>query len=464
MQAEAFDFVVIGCGPAGEKAAAQAAYFGRRVAVIERETMLGGAMVGSVVTTKTFREAAMYVTGYHRREVYGVAPELEAPDAVARVHGRAVEVAAVMHDAVAENLVRHGIELVTGSATLLGGGLVGVTGRDGAVRRLEAPAILVATGSRPYHPPGIDFGDPDIFDADAARELDAPAASVAVLGGGVVGCEYASMLRALGADVTLVHTGSTLLPFLDHDASAHLGACFVANGIDVVSGAGRPTVGRGGGGLVVALPGGGGELRPAKVVVALGRSGNTEGLGLEEAGVATDERGRIVVDERFETSVPGVFAAGDVIGPPALASVGMEQGRVAACHACAIPFKESVDPVAPYGVFTIPEAAMVGLTERDARARYHDVEIGATPFARNARSVIAGSTDGLVKLVFRRGDLRLLGVHIVGDAACELIHYGQAVLHFGGGIDHFISSTFNVPTASEAYKYAAYDGLGRVAG
>lgn len=456
--AEPYDFVVVGCG---EKAAAQAAYFGRRVAVVERASTLGGAMVGSVVATKTFREAAVYMTGYRRRDVYGVAPAVDSAEAIARVHGRATDVVALMHDAVAANLDRHDIDLVVGTATLLGGGVVAVTGAHG-VRRLRAPAILVATGSRPYHPPGIDFDDPDVLDADAAREDVAPAAHIVVLGGGVVGCEYASMLRALGADVALLHTGSTLLPFLDHDVSSQLATSFAADGIDVVFDAGPPAVGRGDNGeLVVALRDGR-AFRPTKVVVALGRAGNTQGLGLAEAGVKTDERGRIAVDERFETTAPGVFAAGDVVGPPALASVGMEQGRVAACHACGIAFKENLDPVAPYGVYTIPEAAMVGMTEHDARARFDDVEIGCTPFSRNARSVIAGTTDGLLKLVFRTSDLRLLGVHIVGDAACELVHYGQAVLHFGGGIDHFISATFNVPTASEAYKYAAYDGLGRM--
>jgi NAD(P) transhydrogenase len=205
-------------------------------------------------------------------------------------------------------------------------------------------------------------------------------------------------------------------------------------------------------------------LRPAKVLMATGRAGNTDGLGLEAAGVTTNGRNQVVVDATMRTSVPGVYAAGDVVGPPVLASVSMEQGRVAACYAFGIPFKETVDPLAPYGVYSIPEVAMVGLTEEAAAERGVDYEVGRGWFAANTRATIAGATDGLVKLVFARADRRLLGVHILGDQAAELIHLGQAALHFGATIDYFIHTTFNVPTQSEAYKYAAYDGLQRLQG
>jgi NAD(P) transhydrogenase len=198
------------------------------------------------------------------------------------------------------------------------------------------------------------------------------------------------------------------------------------------------------------------------VLFASGRVGNTDGLGLETAGVQVDTRNRIVVDETFRTTAESIYAAGDVIGPPALASVSMEQGRVAACHAIGVPFKEIVDPMPPFGVYSVPEAAMVGLTEEDATAEGIDYEVGRGWFADNTRATIAGATDGLVKLVFRREDRTLLGVHVLGDNAAELVHQGQAVLHYGGTIDYFIDSTFNMPTESEAYKYAAYDGLQRL--
>ncbi len=204
-------------------------------------------------------------------------------------------------------------------------------------------------------------------------------------------------------------------------------------------------------------------IRPEKIVFAAGRIGNTEALGLAEGGVEVDDRGRIIVDDRYQTTAPGIIAAGDVIGPPALASVGMEQGRVAACYAMDIPFKQTVDPVTPFGVYSIPECAMVGETEEQARERGLDYEIGIAWFKDNSRAAIAGAVEGMVKLLARRDDRRLLGVHIVGEGATELIHLGQAVLHFGGTIDHFIHSTFDVPTVSDSYKYAAYDFLQRLA-
>jgi NAD(P) transhydrogenase len=198
------------------------------------------------------------------------------------------------------------------------------------------------------------------------------------------------------------------------------------------------------------------------IIYAAGRIGNTEDLGLDEVGVATDERGRILVDDRYETSVPGIYAAGDVIGPPALASVSMEQGRVAACFATGIPFKQTVDPLTPFGVYTIPECAMVGLTEEEAKGRGLDYQSGVSRFVDNSRAAIAGSTEGIVKLLVRRDDRQLLGVHIIGEGATELIHQGQAVMHFGGTVDYFIHATFDVPTVSDSYKYAAYDCLQRL--
>jgi NAD(P) transhydrogenase len=276
-----------------------------------------------------------------------------------------------------------------------------------------------------------------------------------------VGCEYASIFTALGIEVTLVASGRSLLPFLDAEISELLAQAFSGMGMRLVLGGGRVAVTRDEEGLRVTLASGE-HIRPDKVLFASGRSGNTEGLGLEEAGVQIDDHNRIVVDESFRTGADWVFAAGDVIGPPALASVSMEQGRVAACYALGIPFKETVDPSPPFGVYSVPEVAMVGLTEEGAAAQGIDHEVGRGWFAGNSRATIAGATDGLVKLVFQREDRKLLGVHVLGDLAAELIHQGQAVLNYGGTIDYFIHSTFNVPTESEAFKYAAYDGLQRL--
>jgi NAD(P) transhydrogenase len=460
---ERFDLLVVGAGPAGEKAAAQAAYFGKRVAVVDRSPDPGGTMVAGAVSTKAMREAALYLTGFTRHRVYGVSLELTSEVLVERLRAREADVTALMTETVRENLRRHDVELVSGSARLGSDRTLVVTpAGDGPIRVLSGDAVLLATGSRPYHPPDVPFDDPDVLDSDSAGELDRPLRELVVVGGGAVACEYASIFSALGARVSLVDRGARLLPFLDSQISEIMADAFGAQGMRILFETSVTRVARDAGGLVVET-GGGDLFRPEKVIFAAGRTGDTDGLGLKEAGVALDERGRILVDDRYETSVPGVFAAGDVIGPPALASVSMEQGRVAACYAMGIPFKQTVDPLTPYGVYTIPEAAMVGLTEEAAAERGIDHAVGVAWFKDNSRAAIAGSTDGVFKVVVNRHDRKVLGVHIIGEGATELIHQGQAVIHFGGTIDYFIHSTFDVPTVSDLYKYAAYDCLQRLA-
>ncbi|HEV8597603.1 MAG TPA: Si-specific NAD(P)(+) transhydrogenase [Candidatus Dormibacteraeota bacterium] len=454
--------VVIGSGPAGEKAAAQAAYFGKRVAVVERSAAPGGAAVSNAgIPTKTLRETALYITGFRRREVYGLRLTLDPEATVAQLRTRTAQVIETMTDAVRRNLERHAIQVVRGGARLGSDRTVYVTVDAGEERVLHGDVVLVATGSRPFHQPGVPFDDRDVHDSETVFEIDRHFSSVVVVGGGAVGCEYASIFTALGIEVTLVDSGSRLLSFLDAEISELLAQAFSGMGMRLVLGGGRAAVARDEKGLSVTLASGE-EIKPDMVLFASGRAGNTEGLGLEEAGVQIDDRNRIVVDDTFRTTAEWVYAAGDVIGPPALASVSMEQGRVAACYALGIPFKETVDPVPPFGIYSVPEAAMVGLTEEGAAAQGIDYEVGRGWFAGNSRATIAGATDGLVKLVFRREDRKLLGVHVLGDLAAELVHQGQAVLNYGGTIDYFIHSTFNVPTASEAYKYAAYDGLQRL--
>jgi NAD(P) transhydrogenase len=456
-----FDMVVVGSGPAGEKAAAQAAYFGRRVAVVDRLPDPGGTMVAGAVSTKTMREAALYLTGFTRHRIYGVSMDLRPEVLIDRLRSREADVTAMMTEAVRENLRRHDIAFVHGTARLVGEGAVLVEGADGP-HTLRADAIVLATGSRPFHPPGVPFDDPDVLDSDSARALDRPQRRLVVVGGGAVACEYASIFLALGADVTLVDRGSRLLPFLDAELSGILAHTFRAFGMRVLHETGVAAVYRSDGELTVETSAGE-SIAAEKVIFAAGRTGNTEELGLKEIGVATDERGRILVDEHFETSVPGIYAAGDVIGPPALASVSMEQGRVAACYAMSIPFKQTVDPLTPFGVYSIPECAMVGVTEEQAREQGLDYAVGLSWFKDNSRAAISGATEGVLKIVVGRDDRRLLGVHLIGEGATELIHQGQAVIHFGGTLDYFIHSTFDVPTVSDSYKYAAYDCLQRMA-
>jgi NAD(P) transhydrogenase len=403
----------------------------------------------------------VYLTGWSRRDVYGVGISL-APDLVMnRLRARATDVVAAMMATVAENLERHGVELVHGDARLGPDRTVIVRDREGSERALHARVILLATGSRPYHPPDFSFDDPDVHDSETVLSIERLPERVLVVGGGPVGSEYASILSALGVDVTLVDRGTRLLPLLDGELSETLAESLRRSGARLMLDAQVESVERDPDGLLARVDGE--TLRPQVVLHAVGRAGNVEGLGLAEAGVEVDDRGRVRVDQSFQTTAQGIYAAGDVIGPPGLAAVAMEQARVAVCRAFEIPFKDSLDPAVPAGIYTLPEAAMVGLTEEAARAAHEDVETGRAFFEANPRARIAGTTEGLVKLVFRASDQRLLGAHILGEEATELIHVAQAVLHAGATIHEFIDTTFNFPTRADAYKYAAYDGLGNLA-
>lgn len=459
-----YDMVVIGSGPAGEKAAAMAAYFGRRVAIVEREKRVGGTVVSrGGIPTKTLREAATYLSGYHRREFYGVGVDIDPKLMLELLRSRAAEVMDLVAHAVAENIDRHGIGLVHGTASLTPDGNVAVAGEDGSTQILRADKMLIATGSRPFRPPTVPFDDPGVDDSDSILALESIPSSLVVIGGGPVGVEYASISTALGVHVTLVDAGQRLIPFADEEISAALQAALEDDGARFVFDSPGTTIERAGDALEVQLPSGE-VLAPDKVLFAAGRTGNTEGLGLAEAGVATDDRNHIIVDEHFQSSVPGIYAAGDVAGPPALASVSAEQGRIAASHAFDLGVVEQLDQLPVYGVYSIPEVGMVGQTEAAAAANGIDYAVGRYQFERNPRSRIAGPGIGMIKLVVNKQDHSLLGVHIVGEEAAELVHIGQAAIHGGDKVERFIHTTFNVPTRSEGYKYAAYDALQDISG
>jgi NAD(P) transhydrogenase len=462
MMSEHYDFVVIGAGPAGEKAAAQAAYFGKTVAIVEKSPQPGGAAVTNAgIPTKTLRETALYVTGFRQRDVYGLGLELAPDAALSALRARTQDVVNTMVERVRENLVKHRVRLIRGRATLEGDRRVGVEAPTGERTALTAGAILLAPGSRPLRPGAIPFDDPDVHDSETILDVDRPFRSLVVMGAGPIGCEFASIFTALGVDVTVLDQQETPLRFLDSEISSVFKAIQTDLGVMFRLSSGRASVRRHDGRLVVTLPSGE-EIPTDKVLFAAGRVGNTADLGLEEVGVDVNERGHVIVDDSFQTTVPGIYAAGDVLGPPGLASVSMEQGRVAACRAFCLSFKETVDPLYPIGIYAIPEIGAVGLSEEAATAEGIDYETGRCWFRSNTRAIISGTSEGLLKLIFRRDDRRLLGVHVIGDIAAELIHEGQAVLHHGGTLDYFIHSTSNVPTHTEAYKYAAYDGLQRL--
>jgi NAD(P) transhydrogenase len=460
---ENFDLVVIGSGPAGEKGAAQAAYFGKRVALVERSSHLGGAGVNTgTVPSKTLRETALYFSGLRQRGLYGIDYAVKQDITVRDFMYREHEVVHTLRGLIAANLQRHQIELVGGQAAFEDAHTLRVDAPARPARRLSAPVILVAAGSRPGWPDGVPRDPGRLYDSDSILHMQRIPRTMAVVGGGVIGCEYATMFRALGVEVTVVGGQDRLLPFLDREIADRLRLQIELLGVKVRLNAAVEQVGLDGPEVVLHLHGG--EDLPAECVLfATGRVGATDGLALDRAGLAAEPRGQLAVNEHYQTTVPHIYAAGDVIGFPALASTSMEQARVAMCHAFDLKYKSRVSAVLPMAVYTIPEIAVVGETEESCREKGIAYGVGRALYRDNSRGQITGDLSGLVKLVFSATDLKLLGVHILGEMASELVHVGQGCLHFGGTIDYFIQSVFNHPTLAEAYKYAAYDGLGNLA-
>ncbi|TMA56289.1 MAG: Si-specific NAD(P)(+) transhydrogenase [Deltaproteobacteria bacterium] len=456
-----FDLVVIGSGPAGEKGAAQAAYFGKRVALVERAPEPGGAAVHTgTLPSKTLREASVYLSGHRQRELYGISLSLDPAQATPRLLSRKDAVRTLEVSRIRANLDRHRVTQITAHARFLDASTVEVIA-TGRTERLTAERFLIATGSRPYQPNTMDFTDPGIHDSDSILRFEHMPRSLAILGGGVIGCEYATMFAALGVPVQLVEPRDTLLPFLDAEISEQLRLAMLGLGIELHLGDGYRAVRRVPGvGIVTGLAGGA-EIASDQVLFAAGRSGNTGDLGLEEAGVAVGQRGYILVDDDYRTSVPHIYAAGDCVGFPALASTSMEQARVAVCHAFGFAYKRQVSELLPYGVYTIPEVSSVGLTERQAGERTIPVVVGRAFYRDNARGKIVGDRDGLVKLLFARDTRQLIGCHCIGEHATELVHVGQGMILLGGTVETLIEMVFNYPTLAELYKYAAYDALDR---
>jgi NAD(P) transhydrogenase len=457
-----YDLVVIGVGPAGEKAAAQAAYFGKRVAAIEYAPEPGGAGTHTgTVPSKTLRETALYLSGYRSREMYGVAVELEKTATLPRLMSRKAAIMASESKRIRDNLERHGVTYLRGAGRCVDAHTVEVVGPEGT-RQVSGAFILIATGSRPARPPGIDFADTHIHDSDEVLDLERIPASMTILGAGVIGCEYACMFAALGVKVTLVDARDALLSFLDAEMVASLAASMRRMGVELELSRRWTSVAREGGGVAATFHDGA-RLVSEQLLYAAGREGRTQDLNLGAVGIVPDKRGYLTVNARYETNVPSILAAGDAIGFPALAATSMEQGRVAVCHAFGFEYKRSVGDLLPYGIYTIPEVSALGETEESCQAEGIEYAVGRARYAENARGKIAGDIEGLLKLVVERRTRKLIGVHVIGERATELVHIGQAVVHLGGTIDTFIEMVFNFPSLAEAYKYAAYDCLGRLA-
>jgi NAD(P) transhydrogenase len=457
-----FDLIVIGSGPAGEKGAAGAAYFGKRVAVIERAAHPGGAGINTgTVPSKTLRETSLYFSGLLQRGLYGIDYSLKEGISVRDFMYRKEIVVEKEWDIINNNLGAHNIETIHGSGSLKDAHTVHVVKPSGETIDIRGEFILIATGSKPFHPPGIDFDHALIHDSDTILEIDSIPKSMAIIGGGVIASEYASIFAALGVPVTMIAPREKLLAFIDDEITAVLLKGMEEMGVKFMFIDWQAQLEAYEDHVTLLLP----ENQKIDCEIALfpaGRQGNTEGLGLESLGIELVGRGLVKVNEHYQTSIPNIYAAGDVIGFPALASSSMEQARVAVAHALGLRTQEAMSPVQPLAVYTIPEVSMAGLTEEDCKARNIPYLVGRAHYARNARGLIIGDAHGMIKLVFSPADKSLLGVHIIGELAAELIHIGADVVEEKGTIDRFIRAVYNYPTLSEMYKYAAYDGLAKL--
>ena len=461
-----YDLLVIGSGPAGTRAAIQGAKLDKRVAVIERTAAVGGVSVNlGTIPSKTLREAVLELSGYRSREFYGASYTVKQNITMQDLLVRTNKVIHHEIDVTRHQLMRNGVELMLATATFCGAHTVRLDYIDGSTSRMvTAQTVVIAAGTETTRDSHIPFDGCNIFTSDDVLKLDRLPRTLAVVGAGVIGCEYASIFAALGVRVTLIDQRHRLLPFVDAEivdtlcyhmrenrVTLRLGESVSGIEIEKIANGSRVRLHLESGKNIIA----------DKALYSVGRTGATTRLALAECGLCCDQRGRLKVNEHYCTEVPGIYAVGDVIGFPALASTSMEQGRVAACHSFGIP-AESVPALFPYGIYSVPEISMVGKTEEELTEEGVAYEVGKARYREIARGQIIGDTTGLLKLIFHSETRALLGVHIIGDGASELIHIGQAVLTFGATIDYFVNTVFNYPTLAECYKVAALEGVNRL--
>jgi NAD(P) transhydrogenase len=462
MEANEYDLVVIGSGPAGQKGAICAAKMRKKVAIIDRKKSVGGVCVHTgTIPSKTLREAVLYLSGFRQRTFYGRGYVLKDRIAMSDLIFRAQAVMAREIEVIKAQLRRNYISILEGDARFLDAHTLEVKSEEGS-QLVRGQHILIACGTRPAHNAEIPIDGHRIFDSDQVHCLEEIPRDLIIVGAGIIGLEYASMFAALGVKVTLLDQRPILLDFVDREIVESL--CFQLRQLGTVFRLGEKVVSVGFDeekDRVFAKLASGKNVHGQGLLYTIGRQANGDVLNLESAGLSPEVRGKLSVNEHFQTAVPHIYAAGDVIGFPALASTSMEQGRLASCHMFGKPGKMPPNLI-PYGIYTIPEISMVGQTEEQLTHENVNYEVGLARYAELAKGQMLGDEQGLLKLLFDPDSLKLLGVHAIGDRAAEIIHIGQVVLTMGASIEYFRDAVFNYPTLAEAYKVAALDGLNKL--
>jgi NAD(P) transhydrogenase len=456
-----YDLLVLGSGPSGQKAAIAASKLGRRVGIIDRRDMIGGVCINTgTVPSKTLREAVLYLSGLSQRDLYGSSYRVKDEITVSDLAARTQHVITRQTDVIRNQLSRNHIAMVTGTGRFADANSIWVDGGSGRESKVTAEKIIIAAGTRPARPDSVDFDDRTIVDSDGVINLQAVPRSMVVVGAGVIGMEYASLFAALGTKVTVVERRDKMLDFCDEEIveslKYHLRDVSVTFrfGEEVAAVEKHQTA-------ALCILKSGKKIVADTVMYSAGRQGQTDDLNLEAAGLTADRRGRIEVNGSFQTAVDNIYAVGDVIGFPALASTSMEQGRLAAHHACGEPARE-MGQLQPIGIYTIPEISFVGKTEEQLTDESTPFEVGIARYRELARGQIVGDSYGMLKLLVAPDDGRLLGVHVFGTGATEIVHIGQAVMGCGGTVDYLVDAVFNYPTLAEAYKVAALDASNKI--
>ena len=462
---ETFDLIVIGSGPAGQKGAIQAAKFGKRVAIVDRRESVGGVCLHTgTIPSKTLREAVLYLSGWGERGLYGedyrLKHDLTMGDLKQRLHltiRREVEV-------ISHQLARNGVTTIAGAATFIDPHTIRVEGGAGGAEAVEyrGEHFLIATGTHPVRPEGVPFDDGAVIDSDGILDIEQLPRSMAVVGAGVIGIEYAAIFSAMDVEVTVIDGRDSILGFMDREVIDEFTHLLRERGVTLRLGESVERVERVGDGPVVTDLASGKRIRSDIILFAAGRAGSVNTLQLDNAGVEYDRRHLIKVNGNYQSSVEHIYAAGDIVGFPSLASTSMEQGRAAASHAFGHGVR-SLPETFPFGIYAVPEMSMVGLTEEALTEKKIPYETGVARLRETARGQIIGLDQGMLKILFSLEDRRVLGVHILGEGATELIHIGQAVMALGGTLDYFLNTVFNYPTLAEAYKVAALDAWNRIA-